>query len=148
MAFHFPLQAVYHFRKSLEHQQELRLLAANQQVAKVHHLLEQTEAGIQELQVRHTRELGNGMTAAEMRFMFEASSVLAARRKDLERELTRLKNLRDQQQRVFQQARREREIFESLRDQQFRLYVRNQSRREQRQLDDSFLLRQFYMRRG
>ena len=46
MAFHFPLQAVYQFRKSLEHQQELRLRAANQQVAKVHHLLEQTEAGI------------------------------------------------------------------------------------------------------
>lgn len=148
MAFHFPLQAVYHFRQSVEHQQELRLRTANQQVAKVHHLVEQTEDGIKELQVRRTRELGDGMTAAEMIFILNALSVLAARRKDLERELVRLKNLRDQQQRVFQQARRERETFESLRDEQFRLYVRNQGRREQRQLDDSFLLRQSYLRRG
>ncbi|MGC2450720.1 MAG: flagellar export protein FliJ [Candidatus Sulfotelmatobacter sp.] len=148
MAFHFPLQAVYHFRQSVEHQQELRLRTANQQVAKVHHLVEQTEDGIKELQVRRTRELGDGMTAAEMIFLLNALSVLAARRKDLERELVRLKNLRDQQQRVFQQARRERETFESLRDEQFRLYVRNQGRREQRQLDDSFLLRQSYLRRG
>lgn len=148
MAFHFALQAVYHFRQSVEHQQELRLRTANQQVAKVHHLVEQTEDGIKELQVRRTRELGDGMTAAEMIFILNALSVLAARRKDLERELVRLKNLRDQQQRVFQQARRERETFESLRDEQFRLYVRNQGRREQRQLDDSFLLRQSYLRRG
>ena len=106
MAFHFPLQAVYHFRQSVEHQQELRLRTANQQVAKVHHLVEQTEDGIKELQVRRTRELGDGMTAAEMIFILNALSVLAARRKDLERELVRLKNLRAQQQRVFQQPRR------------------------------------------
>ncbi len=61
--------------------------------------------------MRRTRELGDGMTAAEMIFILNALSVLAARRKDLERELVRLKNLRDQQQRVFQQARRERETL-------------------------------------
>lgn len=148
MAFHFPLEAVYHFRQSVERQQELRLRAANQQVAKVRHLIEQIDEGIRQLKVRCRQELANGITGAEMQFILDTSAALMAHRPDLEHELARLKNLRDQQQRVFQQARREREMFESLRDQQLRAYRRDQDRREQRQLDDAFLLRQFYTRRG
>ena len=146
MAFHFPLQAVFHFRQSVEHQQELRLRAANQQVARVRHLLDQIEDGIREASA-HTRELGIGTTSAELRFALGARRASPARQGCRARTDT-LQNLRDQQQKIFQQARREREIFESLRDQQLREYERKRRRREQRQLDDFFLLRQAYLRRG
>jgi flagellar export protein FliJ len=148
MAFRFPLQAVFHLRQSLEHQQELRLRAANQQVAKVRQLLEQLDERIQHMQARESQELGVGTTSAELRFALSCDAALHQQRQEVEREMSRLQNLRDQQQRIFQQARRERETFESLRDHQRREYARDSGRREQRQIDDLFLLRQAYLRRG
>lgn len=148
MAFRFPLAAVFHFRKSVEHQQELRLRAANQQVARVRHLIGQLDERISQMQTHQSQELGAGTTAAELRFTLLCETAVWQQRQDVERELLRLQHLRDQQQRIFQQARRERETFESLHDHQLREYERAESRREQRQLDDLFLLRQAYLRRG
>ncbi len=148
VAFHFPLQAVFHFRQSVEHQQELRLRAANQQVAKVRHGLEQIDERIRQMQARESQELQAGTTAAELRFALGCEAALRQLRQETERELARWEKLRDQQQRIFQQARRERETFESLRDQQLRDYQRAAARREQRQLDDLFLMRQSYLRRS
>lgn len=148
MAFHFPLQAVFHFRQSVEHQQELRLRTANQQVARIRHLLDQIDERIRQVRIRQSQELGVGTTSAEMRFTLGFEALLHQQRQEAERELLRWQNLRDHQQRIFQQARRERETFESLRNHQLREYQRNAARREQRQLDDLFLLRQAYLRRG
>jgi flagellar export protein FliJ len=148
MAFHFPLQAVFHFRQSVEHQQELRLRAANQQVAKVRHGIEQIDERLRLMQAREAQELQAGTTAAELRFALGWEASLRQLRQETERELARWEKLRDQQQRIFQQARRERETFESLRDQQLCDYQRDAARREQRQLDDLFLLRQAYLRRS
>ncbi len=147
MAFRFPLEAVLHFRKSLEHQQELRLRSANQQVARARHLIEQLDHAIGQLQARQSQELGAGTTAAEMRFALERESELRQHRHNLDRELMRLETLRDQQQKIFQQARRERETFESLRDHQLHEYELASARREQRELDTMFLLRQAYILR-
>jgi len=148
MAFHFPLQAVFHFRQSVEHQQELRLRAANQQVARVRRLLDQIDERIRQLQIRESQALGIGTTSAELRFALCGEASLREQRQNAERELLRWQNLRDQQQRIFQQARRERETFESLRNHQLLEYQRDAARREQRQLDDLFLLRQAFLRRG
>ena len=148
MPFHFPLQAVFHFRQSIEHQQELRLRAANQQVSKVRHLLDQIDERIRQVQTRESQELGAGTTSAELRFALSCEASLRQQRQEAQRELSRWQNLRDQQQKIFQQARRERETFESLRDHQLREYERDAARREQRQLDDLFLLRRAHLRRG
>src|SRR5579863_10175673 len=132
MAFHFPLQAVFHFRQSVEHQQELRLRAANQQVARVRHLLDQLDERIRQLKIRQSQELGVGTTSAELRFALLTEASVHQQRQVAERELLRWQNLRDQQQKIFQQARRERETFESLRNHQLRDYERAAARREQR----------------
>jgi flagellar export protein FliJ len=148
MAFHFPLQAVFHFRQSVEHQQELRLRTANQQVARARRVVEQFDERIRQVQLRQCQELGAGTTSAEMRFALTGEAALRLQRQDAERDLVRWQGLRDQQQKIFQQARRERETFESLRDHQLHEYERDARRREQRQLDDLFLLRQSYLKRG
>jgi flagellar export protein FliJ len=147
MPFHFPLEAVLHFRQSVEHQQELRLRAANQQVARGRHLLEQLDARITDTRSEQARQLSTGTTAAELRFGLLCEASLQRQSQELLRELLRVENLRDQQQKIFQQARRERETFESLRDRQLEQYRRDAARREQRQLDDLFLQRQAYLRR-
>ncbi|HME36526.1 MAG TPA: flagellar export protein FliJ [Candidatus Sulfotelmatobacter sp.] len=148
MAFHFPLQAVFHFRQSVEHQQELRLRAANQQVARARRVVEQLDERIGQMQLRKSQELAAGTTSAELRFALTGEAALRLQRQDAERDLLRWQTLRDQQQKIFQQARRERETLESLRDHQLHDYERAAARREQRQLDDLFLLRQAYLKRG
>ena len=148
MAFHFPLHAVLHFRQSIEHQQELRLRAANQQVARVQHLIEQTDLRRRELQSTQANELNAGMTVAELRFELQCEAELVRHRRELEQQLLQLQQLREQQRELLQQVRRAREMLESVRDRQLREYRQEALRREQRSLDDLFLLRREYLRHG
>jgi flagellar export protein FliJ len=148
MAFHFALHVVLHFRESLEHQQELRLRAANQRVAQVRHLIEQMDARRGELSSTQSRELSAGITAAELRFELQCDAELMRHRGELERQLVVLQQACEQQRKIFQEARRARETLESVRDQQLRLYQKESARREQRTLDDLFLMRRQYISRG
>ncbi len=145
MPFRFPLQALLHLRQSLEHQQELRLRAANQQVARVRYALEQLDSRVRQTQTLFSQYLAGGTTGAELSFLRTTEGLLHAQRQEVEHELSRCQHVRDQQERVFRQARRERETFESLRDEQLRDYEREQARRQQRQLDDLFLMRKIYL---
>lgn len=148
MPFHFPLQSVLHLRQSLEHQQELRLRAANQQLSAMRHLIDSIEQRIRQLEsISHTA-ITAGMSSSELHFNFVLKTTLESRQQEYERELLRLQNLRDQQQRIFTQARRDRETFETLRDQQLREYELAAARREQRDTDDSFVLRRVFRDRS
>jgi flagellar export protein FliJ len=148
MAFNFPLQAVLQYRKSLEHQQELRLRAANQQVARVRHLIEQLDLRRQQLQSTQERELSSGTTSAELHFGLQREAELQRHRLTLQQQLAALEKARDQQREIFQQARRARETLESVRDHQLLVYKKEAVRREQRGLDDLFLMRREYLRRS
>jgi flagellar FliJ protein len=148
MPFHFPLQTVLHYRQSMEHQQELRLRAANQQVARAQHLIEQVDLQTKELRSMEMEELTSGTSAAELQFGLLREAAMLRRRREFEQQLIRVQQLRDQQREIFQQARRAREMLESLRDQQLSLYKKDAARREQRSLDDLFLMRREYLRRS
>lgn len=148
MAFRFPLQTVYHLRKSIEHQHELRLRAANQQVSRIRRGVEQACRRIRELKMSTSGELAAGTTSAELQFGTARERSLDVYRQELERELSRVTELRDQQQRIFDYARREREKLEILLAHQLREFKRQQSRREQRELDNLFLMRRSYTGRG
>jgi flagellar export protein FliJ len=146
MPFRFPLEAILHLRRSLEHQQESRLHAANQQVARVRHLIDGVDHRLQEMRVQAAQQLSEGVTAAEIRFSLLSEIALGHQRLVLQQELLRVQALRDEQQKIYQKVRRERETFEIVREDQLREYQREAARREQRQLDDSFLLRETYLR--
>lgn len=148
MPFHFALQAVLHYRQSIEHQQELRLRAAQQQVMRVQHLIEQMDARRQELYSAQSQRLGEGVTAAELRFELQCDAELLRHRAGLVGQLARLHQQREEQRRIFQLARRGRETLESVRDRQLELYEQKAARREQQRQDDLFLLRRQYLRRG
>lgn len=146
MPFQFSLEVVLHLRQSVEHQQELRLRAANQQVAKVRHLIEQIDTCLRQTRAYQSQQLSAGTTSAELRFDCSSESMLLERRHSLQRDLRHAQSLRDEQQRLFQRARRGREIFENLRDGQRNEYRREAARREQRQFDEFFLLHSEFMR--
>jgi flagellar protein FliJ len=148
MPFRFPLEAVFHFRQSVEHQQELRLRAANQQVLRVRHLIEQLDRRIEEAHNAELQQLKAGTTAAEIRFAILGQAAFAHQRGELERELSHLQHLRDEQQKLFEHQRRQRETLEGLRDGQLRVYKREVARLEQRNLDDLYLLQRSHSRRS
>src|SRR5258708_4168543 len=138
MPFRFPLEAVFHFRQGLEHQQELRLRADNQQVLQVRHLIEQLDRRIEEVRYTQLQQLKAG-TTAELRFGMLGQAAFAQQRGELERELAHLQHLRDEHQKLFEHQRRQRETLEGFRDGQLRLYERERARREQRNLDVLYL---------
>jgi flagellar export protein FliJ len=148
MPFHFPLQTVLHFRQSLEHQQELRLRVANQQVGKMRHLIAQVELASRESRALQLRRLELGTSAAELRFQLSCEAVVEQHQHSLEQELVRLEKLRDEQLAIYQRLRRDHETLQGLRDRQLRVYQKEAARNEQRRMDDLFLLRQQYARRG
>jgi flagellar export protein FliJ len=148
MAFHFSLDSVLHYRQSIEHQQELRLRAANQRVARVRNMVEHLDGRRRELNSRQAEELSAGVTAAELRFELQCEAELLRQRRELEQQLAGLEKVRDQQRVIFQQARRTRETLEAVRDQQLRVYQKAAARRQQRGLDDLFLMRREYLRHG
>jgi flagellar protein FliJ len=148
MPFRFSLESVLHFRQSVEHQQELRLRAANQQVSRVRHVVEQIEHRLKEMHTRQSAELVSGTTAAELRFSLACEKGLLQQRQALLQQIKRLEELRDEQQKIFFQLRRARQTIESLRDHQWREYEREAARREQRATDEAFLLRRSFLRRA
>jgi flagellar export protein FliJ len=148
MAFQFPLEAVFHYHKSVEHQQELRLRTANQHLARARHLLEQLDLRRAKLRANQAQHLEHGLTSAELHFGVLSEHALDQSRQQIVTEVARLQSLRDQQFRIFQHARRERESFASLRARQLREYNLDAARREQRNLDDLFLLRRNYQERS
>jgi flagellar export protein FliJ len=148
MSFHFPLDAVLHFRRSLEHQQELKLRAANQNVARVRHAIEQLDDRRQESFAVRSKRLTDGTTAAELRFDLQCEAQLLRRRRDAEQQLAALEQARDQQRKIFYQARMARETLEAVRHRQLSLHKKDTLRREQRSLDDLFLMRLFVQLRN
>jgi flagellar export protein FliJ len=147
MPFRFALQSVLHFRRSIEHQQELKLRTANQYVARTQHFIEQIEARQNQLHAARNQGLSAGLTAAELRFQLQCESQLLKHRRELEAQLIRLQQLRDQQREIFRLARQARETLEGVRNHQLQLFNQEAARREQKNLDDLFLMR-LIMRRG
>lgn len=148
MPFCFPLQAILELRRSQEHQHELRLRAIHQQIAKIRHFLDHLQRQIVLIRNDEAERLQQGAAAAELRFTFLCEQSVNRQVQRAETDLARLNSLREQQQRIFQQARRERETLENLRDQQLAEFTLDRVRRQQRSLDDLFLLRRAFRQRS
>lgn len=135
------MEVLLRYRQGRERQQELLLLEANHQVLQVRHQIEGVNAGLANAAMHAERQLGSGWTAAELQFEMLCRSVLVERRHQLEKELARRNEARSKCLEAAIQARRQREVIETLRAHQFQLYRQEEGRREQRRLDDLFLMR-------
>jgi flagellar export protein FliJ len=141
MAFSFPLASVLRFRKSLERNQELRLVAANHDVARVAQQIADVDACRAALLKREAQQLQSETTGAELQFETLCRETLKQYRAQLEAEQRRLEKVRDGCRKAHQEARKAREVLEILREQQLAVYRQNELRQDQRQLDDLFLMR-------
>jgi flagellar export protein FliJ len=141
MPFKFPLEPILNLRRSLEHQEELRLRLVHQLLHKLRHQIEQIDARALELEIFLLRQMSLGTTGAEMRAGEEIKTRLIQQRRERETEIIRIDNIREQQHLRFVEARRRREMLDILRDEQWHDYTQKAARQQQRNLDDLFLSR-------
>ncbi|MGD0426568.1 MAG: flagellar export protein FliJ [Candidatus Acidiferrales bacterium] len=140
MPFHFSLQAVLRLRTSYEQMEKLRFLAAAAAVVRAREeiaaLEEETRAARQSQQGR----LGKGVLAGELHFAVSSEGVRVQRKRAMAARLAELEKKQEAQRQAYQAARQKREILENLRQRKWDDYRREQARREQQQVDESFLL--------
>lgn len=148
MAFHFSLHTVLRLRQSLERQQELLLLEANQQLHALQLKFDGVNAQLAQSAIQEGLQLASTLSAAELQFRELCRSVLREQREALGKSLAAAQVIRDARLADFRQARQRREVLETLRQTQAAAYHQNQGRQSQRQLDDMLLLRRAYLRRG
>lgn len=141
MAFHFSLQSVLRFRWIAENQAELRLHEANRALQLKKEEIARLDAYVGVRRERWRHEVSGGSFAAELQFEALSEASLQSRREQLVEAAKKLAAGRDQQREVFQKARMDREILESLRDQQLRVQKAEETRRDQRALDEAILMR-------
>jgi len=142
MAFRFSLDSILRLRRSQEQLERLKLEAIIWEQRQMRARLE----GMIERSIESRRlfqqELAGGLTGSELQVqaMRHENTVLV--RTSLEDHLLELERSRQAQILVFQKFRQRREILENLRLRKLEAYAREQSRREQQELDDLFLMRQ------
>jgi flagellar export protein FliJ len=148
MAFRFPFEVLLRVRQGLERQQELRLQEANHRIVALRRQIEDVVGEVDQIMIRRRPQLTSGISAAELQFDVLCRSVLTTRRDVLEKQLIEAEAHRFSCNADFQQARRQREVMDTLRLHQLQDYNQQQARRDQRRLDDMFLLRRAYLRRS
>ena len=148
MAFRFTLDSVLRLRRSVEHQQELLLHSANNNLAEVCRKIDSLGRVVAHLRDRREREMSTTVAAYQLQFEEICDSVLAEYRRQLESDRLKAEETCAQQAEAFRKAHRDREILDTLRQNDFRDYWRDQDRRRQRELDDLLLTFHERGRRG
>lgn len=146
MSFRFALAPLLRLRKSVERQRTLQLQEASLQVARVKETLMQLDRFLSDADQSDGKSLSAGRAAVELQFASVYRENLMHFRVELESEIQKLELVRQQAAHAYHQAYREREVLETLRVRQLRTHQQEESRREQQELDATYLLQRWHRR--
>ena len=151
MAFRFSLSALLRLRSTLERVQEGRLMLLRQEAHLLQTSIDRTVAARRQLKLEPAPNLGGGalsqsLTGADYQFLSFQQAQIEWREQQLRQQLLEKQNQVQMQMAAFADARRKRQVLESLRDRELALYQQEANRKDQRLLDDMFLL-QLILRR-
>ncbi|HXZ11140.1 MAG TPA: flagellar export protein FliJ [Candidatus Sulfotelmatobacter sp.] len=140
MAFRFSLEPVLRLRASYERLERLRLLAVGALIVRVRQEIAVVASETAEAERSKQARLATGVVAVDLHLESAVERGRAARREQLDRRLAALERAQENQRRAFHAARQKRQILENLRARRWEEYRRDQSRREQQQLDELHLI--------
>jgi flagellar export protein FliJ len=146
MAFRFTLAPILRLRQSIERQRTLALQEVSLQVARAQETLTQLDGFLSNSAQSDSKNLATGRSAAELQFAAALRDNLLQFRRGLQSDVGKLELARQQAVAAYHQAYRDRELLETLRLRQLRDYREEQSRREQRELDATYLLQRWHRR--
>ena len=147
MAFHFSLDSLLRLRRSVEHQHEIALADAIRNVAQQQQKIAQLEDSLRQMMEQEEKQLASGAHAIGLQTALYIRSRGVENLRELHNDLMHLKKIESACRAALLRARQEREILETLRERQLSQYHQDEARREQRRVDDLFLLRREYRQR-
>lgn len=119
----------------------LRLEAILSELARTRAMFDQVNRNFLESRRRFQQDLGETLSGSELQFEALRGTGVESTRLSLRTRLEELNRHRAAQMQQFLSARQRREILENLRHRKLDLYRLEQSRRDQQELDDLFLMR-------
>lgn len=146
MAFRFVFASLLRLRQSIERQRTLQLQEANLQVSRARETLAQLERFLSDSADTDSAALTAGRTAADLQFAAVFRENLHRYREEIQSDIRKLEQVRQQAMVAYHQAYREREVLETLRSRQRRDYQQEQLRRQQQELDAAHLLQRWHHR--
>ncbi len=144
MPFAYRLEVLLRLQRSLERQEENRLLACVARLAQLKSQLQIWEQARFERKRRTVEELQTGAKGIVLQLAAEWD--VAARRKQTEirKQVEAAEQLRLQQMQIYRKARQKREVLDDLRDRQKTVHDQEELRQMQRTLDETFLIQTFH----
>jgi flagellar biosynthesis chaperone FliJ len=141
MAFRFTLETLLRLQRSIEQQEEKRLLACAGQIAGLNAELQAwTRACLQSKETLWS-DLRKGTPGAFLQFAGLWEQAAYTQERQLREQLRAAERARQEQLHLYRSARRKRETLESLKDRERSLYTLAYLRRTQQELDEAHLMR-------
>ena len=141
MAFRFSQNALLRLRATLQQVEERALLRMWQEARSGEKDLERAQAVRRDYRQRRTAPPpGAPLLGADLQFSDFVDAHLAGDEERMRQRLAAKQREVQTQLAVFREARRRREVIEALRDRELRTHREGELRREQRALDDAYLM--------
>jgi flagellar FliJ protein len=141
MGFKFSLATVLRLREIDEEREERLLGQILSEITSTRLELDDLHRQVENLLRSREQQLQTTTSAAQLQITYGHMRALENLQKDVTEQIKNLEGLRDQQMRIYQNARRNREVVSSLRDQQQVVYRELKKRQEQSLMDDNFAAR-------
>src|SRR5579859_4822307 len=136
MAFRFSLQSVLRLRRSLENQEEQRLMAIAAESARVRSEIQKLEEAAQLQSELQFEEMQPGAAIGVMlQFQAECQERRIKLKGEWTKKLAELERKRQEQAGAYRNARQKREILEGLRDHKREEWKMEIAQREQQRMD-------------
>lgn len=141
MAFRFTLASVLAVRESMERREELALSKIQLEMARVQHEIDRLNAELAQAQRMREECMQRPIAAAQLQAMLRSADAATEQKKKLLDSLILLERQRGEQMRVYQTARRSRQVLSDLRAQHLEAWEQEQVRAQQKSIDDTFASR-------
>ena len=141
MGFKFSLASVLRLRESIEQREELALQKAQYEVENVRTRIQELTAELALADKQREQSLSESTEAYRLQDMQAGIQLAKEAKQRLMETLEALKVARDRQMAVYHAARRNREMLSDLRVEQRNAWEQEQTRAQQKWLDDLFATR-------
>jgi flagellar export protein FliJ len=141
MAFRFPLATVLTLRESMERREERALQLIQMEMARVQRQIESLDEAVAKAHAAMNQSLQAPTFGCELQWALAKCKAALEEKNALLRTLQELEQQRQKQMQIYQLAHRDHETIIKLFHEQRDAYEIEQSRREQKYLDDVFMAR-------
>ena len=141
MGFQFSLAAVLRIRCIAEEKEERLLQKILLEITQTREAIVRTNESLAEAVAMRESNLSKPVAGCFLHAFYAEEKVLMLGRDELEEKLLKLIELRDRQLKVYEAARRNREMLTNIRDAEANAYNIEVARNEQKMLDDIYSAR-------